>query len=197
MAASALRRKACRFRRSKYPADRLRPRRGRCRGGSHRASANVGMMDTEMPMSTAALVMATVIIEPENLSCLTILLQPTAFNARKNRWRCFFLPRPCEASPTLTLAGGGDGTGLEAIRTLLKRDCLLKMLLPPPSAGWRSQKFSGIDLQHGREFAEDFKPRTEACYASSGRSDFRLRRQLTGQPAGPFAYRALPIANSR
>jgi hypothetical protein len=104
------------------------------------------------------------------------------------------LPRPCEASPTLTLAGGGDGTGPEAIRTLLKRDCLLKILLPPPSAGWRSQKFSGIDLQHGREFAEDFKPRTEACYASSGRSDFRLRRQLTGQPAGPFAYRALPIA---
>jgi hypothetical protein len=91
MAASALRRKACRFRRSKYPADRLRPRRGRCRGGSHRASANVGMMDTEMPMSTAALVMATVIIEPEKPLMLDHLTAADSVQRTQKSMAAFFL----------------------------------------------------------------------------------------------------------
>jgi hypothetical protein len=114
--------------------------------GATGASANVGMMDTEMPMSTAAPIMATVIIEPENLSCLTILLQPTPFNARKNRWRCFFSCLvPAKQVHLLRLLEVAM-TGLEAIRTLLKRACLLKILVTqdPTSAALGGMALAGI-----------------------------------------------------
>jgi hypothetical protein len=134
MATFALRRKACRFRRSKYPADRLRPRAfPAARPVPWRKPPGpqliVGMMDTEMPMSTAAPIIATVIIEPENLSCLTILLQPTPFNARKNRWRCLFLASSLRSKSNYYACYRWRWPGLEAIRTLLKRACLLKIVL--------------------------------------------------------------------
>jgi hypothetical protein len=70
----------------------------------------------EMTMPTAAPAMATVIIGPENLSRMTVsllscrvLLQPIPFSARKNLWRCRFVPRSSEASSSVARPGGGHG----------------------------------------------------------------------------------------